>query len=193
MTPETRAPRDREHDDPEEQVRPLPRVLLALAFSGGLWGGWYLARSESDVSPLLGDRRSAAAFAAPPANAAVDGAQVFTGKCAACHQASGLGLPGVFPPLARSPWVSGSKERLLAILLHGVQGPIEVLGITYNGMMPAWNALSDAELAAVSTYVRKAFGNTGSAITVGDVVAARTATAARTSPWAGGEELERVP
>ena len=65
--------------------------------------------------------------------------------------------------------------------------------MTYNGMMPAWNTLSDAELAAVSTYVRNAFGNTGSAITVGDVVAARTATAARTSPWAGGEELERVP
>ncbi len=193
MTPETRSPRDRENDDPAEQIRPLPRALLALALAGGLWGGWYLATSESDVSPMLGDRRSAVAFAAAPTNAVVDGAQVYTGKCAACHQASGLGLPGVFPPLAQSPWVSGSEARLLAILLHGIQGPIEVLGATYNGMMPAWNTLSDAELAAVSTYVRNAFGNTGSAITVGDVVTARTVNAARTTPWAGGEELERIP
>ena len=193
MTPETRAPRDREHDEPEEQIHPLPRALLALALAGGLWGGWYLARSESDVSPLLGDRRTAAAFAAAPANAVVDGAQVYTGKCAACHQASGLGLPGVFPPLAKSPWVSGSKERLLAILLHGIQGPIEVLGTTYNGLMPAWSSLSDAELAAVSTYVRNAFGNTGNVITVDMVVTARAAHASRTAPWSGGEELESVP
>ncbi len=192
MRRETRAPRDREHGDPEEQVRPLPRALLSLALVAGLWGGWYLATSESDVSPMLGDRRTAAAFQAAPANATVDGAQVFTGKCAACHQATGLGLPGVFPPLAKSPWVVGAEERLLQILLHGIQGPIEVLGATYNGAMPAWNTLSDAELAAVATYIRGAFGNSAGAITAETVAKARAATASRTTPWSGGEELEHI-
>jgi len=140
----------------------------------------------------LGDARTVAAFTAPAANARVDGAQVYAGKCAACHQASGAGLVGIFPPLAGSSWVTGSEQRLVQILLHGIQGPIEVLEITYNGLMPAWKMLSDAELAAVATYVRGAFGNQASAISAELVAAERAATASRVTPWAGGEALEAV-
>jgi len=101
-------------------------------------------------------------------------------------------LAGVFPPLTASPWVTGSEQRLVQILLHGIQGPLDVLGVTYNGLMPAWNMLSDAELAAVATYVRGAFGNQASAITAELVAIERAATASRTTPWAGGAELEAV-
>jgi mono/diheme cytochrome c family protein len=192
MTPETRAPRDRENDDPAEGVRPLPRVLITLALAGGVWGAWYLGTSQSQVSPMLGDQRTTAAFAAAPASARVDGAQVFTGKCSACHQATGLGLPGVFPPLAKSPYVLGPDRRLVQILLHGIVGHIDVLGNDYNGAMPAWNALSDAELAAVATYVRSAFGNMSGPISADFVAKERAATASRTTPWGGGEELESL-
>ena len=192
MRRDQRPPRDREHDDPEEHVRPQPRTLIALALTITAWGIWSLATSESQESALLGDHRTTAAFAAKPANAAIDGAQVFTGKCAACHQATGLGLPGVFPPLSHSPWVLGPEKRLVQILLHGIQGKIEVLGATYNGMMPSWNALSDAEIAAVATYVRSAFGNGAGAIGVDLVATERAATASRSTSWTGGEELEKI-
>lgn len=192
MTREQLPPRQRENDDPDEQVRPLPRLLIAMMVIGVGWGGWYLARTSTDVTPLLGDARTVAAFRAPPANARVDGAQVYAGKCAACHQSSGAGLTGIFPPLAASPWVTGSEQRIVQILLHGIQGPIEVLGTTYNGLMPSWNMLSDAELAAVATYVRSAFGNQATPITAELVAAERAATASRVTPWSGGAELETV-
>jgi len=185
-------PRQRENEDPDEQVRPIPRLLIAMLMIGVAWGAWYLTRTSTDVSPLLGDARTAAAFKAAPASARVDGAQVYAGKCAACHQASGAGLAGIFPPLAASPWVTGSEQRLVQILLHGIQGPLDVLGTTYNGLMPSWKMLSDGELAAVATYVRAAFGNQASAITAELVAAERTATASRMTPWGGGAELESV-
>lgn len=193
MSRETRPPREREHGDPKEQVRPLPRALIILGLVGGAWGAWYLATSDSQVSPLLGDQRTTAAFAENPAGTAVNGSQLYNGKCVGCHQATGLGLPGVFPPLAKSPWVLGEDRRLVQILLHGIQGPIDVLGTTYNGMMPAWNTLSDAEIAAVATYVRSTFGNSAGAISTDLVKTERAATASRTTPWGGGKELESMP
>ncbi len=192
MTRDELPPRQRENQDPDEQIRPIPRSLIAMLVMAVAWGAWYLARTSTDVSPLLGDARTVAAFSAAPASARVDGAQVYAGKCAACHQASGAGLTGIFPPLADSPWVTGSERRLVQILLHGIQGPIEVLETTYNGLMPAWNMLSDEELAAVATYVRGTFGNQASAITAEFVSAERAATASRVTPWAGGAELESV-
>ncbi len=192
MTRDELPPRQRENEDPDEQVRPIPRLLIVMMVIGVAWGSWYLTRTSTDVSPLLGDARTTAAFAAAPATARVDGAQVYAGKCAACHQATGAGLTGIFPPLAASPWVIGSEQRIVQILLHGIQGPLDVLGTTYNGLMPSWKMLSDEELAAVATYVRGAFGNRASAITADLVAAERAATASRATPWAGGAELESV-
>ncbi len=192
MTRDELPPREREHRDPDEQVRPIPRLLIAMTVIGVGWGSWYLARTSTDASPLLGDARTAAAFEVAPTNTAIDGAQVYVGKCAACHQATGAGLPGVFPPLAGSPWVTGSEQRLIQILLHGIQGPIDVLGTTYNGLMPPWKMLSDAELSAVASYIRGAFGNQAGLITAERVATERAATAARTAPWSGGAELETL-
>ena len=192
MTRDELPPRQRENEDPDEQVRPIPRLLIVMMVIGVAWGSWYLTRTSTDVSPLLGDARTTAAFSAAPATARVDGAQVYAGKCAACHQATGAGLTGIFPPLAASPWVIGSEQRIVQILLHGIQGPLDVLGTTYNGLMPSWKMLSDEELAAVATYVRGAFGNRASAITADLVAAERAATASRATPWAGGAELESV-
>ena len=109
-------------------------------------------------------------------------------RCAACHQATGLGLPGAFPPLAGSEYVLGEEERVVRIVLRGLTGPVTVKGQTFNGAMPAWaDQLSDAEIAAVLTYVRSSWGNSAEAITAEQVARERAATAGRTAPWTVGE------
>jgi mono/diheme cytochrome c family protein len=189
MTRDELPPREREHTDPDENVRPIPRLIVGLVLAGAVFGATYLSRSETNASGFMGDSRTLAAFEATPVSNAVSGAQVYAGKCAACHQATGAGLAGIFPPLAGSPWVVESEVRLIGILLHGIQGPIDVLGTTYNGLMPSWKSLSDAELAAVATYVRTTFGNTAGAVSPSTVARVRAETAARTGPWSGGAEL----
>jgi mono/diheme cytochrome c family protein len=125
-------------------------------------------------------------------SAAVDGGQVFTAKCAACHQATGLGIPGVFPPLAGSEWVRGSDKVLVQIPLHGISGTLQVKGASYHGTMPSFNTLSDAEIAAVLTYVRSHFTNSASAVSPATVTAGRAATHSQTLPFSNGEEIKQA-
>lgn len=87
-----------------------------------------------------------------------DGKKVYN-NCVACHQPSGTGAPGQFPPLKGSEWVDGGTDRLAAIMLKGITGPFTVAGQSYNQQMPAWNALSDDKIAQVLTYVRREFGS----------------------------------
>jgi mono/diheme cytochrome c family protein len=122
----------------------------------------------------------------------VDGAAIFAGSCAVCHQAAGTGLPGVFPPLAGSSWVSGRDATLVQILLHGVQGALTVNGKSYNSAMPAFgNQLSDAQIAAVLTYVRSHWGNKAIPVNPSLVSAQRAATTARGGPWNGDIDLAK--
>ncbi len=189
-------PRQREYNDPDEAVRPLPRLLLILAVVMVAWGAWYIVDPGGNADgtrgePMYGDRRTLSALAPAPAGTA-DGAQLYAGKCAACHQGSGQGIAGVFPPLVGVDWVTGSEARLVQILLHGIQGAIVVNGVTYNGLMPAWKSLTDAELAAIATYVRTSWGNSASAVTVATVSAQRQRFADRSVPWSGGDELSPI-
>jgi mono/diheme cytochrome c family protein len=90
----------------------------------------------------------------------------------------------MFPPLAGSEWVNGDPGRAIKILLHGLEGDVEVKGETFNGVMPPWGAaMSDAEIAAVLTYVRSSFGNKSEAVTAPQVAKLRAATASRKTPW----------
>ena len=117
-----------------------------------------------------------------------DGKQVYATTCAACHQATGEGVAGVFPPLAGSEWVTGDEGKLALIILHGVTGPIEVAGETFNGMMPPWGGtMKDADIAAVITYVRSAWGNKAAPVTAAKVASLRAAHSSRTTPWTAAE------
>ena len=119
---------------------------------------------------------------------APDGAKIYAAACTACHQASGLGIPGQFPPLAGSEWVTGSEERLIRIILHGITGEIEVEGETFTGVMPTWGpTFTDDELAAVATYVRRSWGNKAGPISTSTVTRIRLTTAWRTKPWTAAE------
>ncbi len=85
------------------------------------------------------------------------------GYCITCHQADGHGLAASgFPSLANTPYVNGSEERLIKIILKGLMGPLEVNGKKFDGqvpMTPFEGLLNDREVAAVATYIRNSFGN----------------------------------
>ena len=130
---------------------------------------------------------------APPAPSQRQGEAVYLQSCAGCHVADGTGNPGIYPPLAGSEWVVGEKGRLVRILLHGLMGPIMVAGEEYQGVMPGWaGALTDAQIAALSTYIRSSWGNIASEVTAAEVAAIRNAEAGRTAFWTAAE-LMRVP
>lgn len=98
------------------------------------------------------------------------GKQLYAQACAACHGANGAGVSGAFPPLDGSEYVTGDKARLVGIVLQGHSGPIEVGGETYNGVMPPFaGRFSDAQLAGLLTYVRRAWSNSASPISADDV------------------------
>jgi glucose/arabinose dehydrogenase/mono/diheme cytochrome c family protein len=90
----------------------------------------------------------------------LEGSILYTTYCATCHQRDGKGDNNRFPPLAGSEWVTGDEERLIGIVLNGLQGEVKVNGKAYNGLMPANNHLDDHAIASILTYIRMNFGNT---------------------------------
>ena len=83
---------------------------------------------------------------------------------------------------------------MIAIILKGLQGPITVHGAEYNGVMTAWESmLSDEQIAAIATYERSSWGNTGSAVTPAQVAAVRAAQASRTTAWTVEELQAAIP
>ncbi|MGY5849206.1 copper-containing nitrite reductase [Salegentibacter sp. F14] len=92
------------------------------------------------------------------------GKNVYGRTCVACHQASGQGIPSVFPPLAESDYLNEDVKRAIDIVLHGKSGEITVNGETYNSVMTAQN-ISDQEAANVLTYIYNNWGNNGTEVT----------------------------
>jgi mono/diheme cytochrome c family protein len=119
------------------------------------------------------------------------------GFCITCHQADGNGLSASnFPPLSKSGWVTGSEERLIKLTLNGLMGPMEVNGKAYSGQVPMMSfsgMLTDEEIAAVLTYVRNAFGNTASAISVDKVKNIRAQTKDKQGFYTAEELLQAHP
>lgn len=101
------------------------------------------------------------------------GEQTYNVYCATCHQSNGLGDGTRFPTLSQTKWVRGNKKQLINVLLQGLEGQIDVKGVSYNGIMPAHSFLSDAQIAGVLTYIRKSFGNNSSSISAIEVGNAR--------------------
>ena len=135
----------------------------------------------------LSDHTSAPTSAASSNDLEVGKAQ-YMKICLACHQPTGMGLPPVFPPLVNSEYVKGSASRMIAIVLNGVIGPIEVDGKQFNNVMPPQGAaLKDIEIAQVLTYVRSAFGGGASAVSEEKVASVRVKYGTRATPWTEAE------
>ena len=112
--------------------------------------------------------------------------------CVLCHQPHGKGLPGVYPPLAGSEWVNHPDDVLVRMVLNGIIGPVKVLGVEYNNpaMQPLTTGvanMSDADIAAVITYIRNEWGNQGPAVSEDTVQRIRGEVGDRATQWTAEE------
>ncbi|GJQ31062.1 MAG: hypothetical protein HBSAPP03_29460 [Phycisphaerae bacterium] len=136
----------------------------------------------------------------PPSRAAVNehlaatlmqrGKRVYE-ACVACHLPTGVGVPGTNPPLIGSHIADAPPGRLIRAMLHGVEGPLTIDGEEYEGVMPPAQVETDDDLAAVLTYIRRSWGNAGSAVTPAMVRAVREATREHEGHWTT-EDLNRI-
>ncbi|MDP3644140.1 MAG: cytochrome c [Bacteroidota bacterium] len=87
------------------------------------------------------------------------GKAVYTKYCLSCHQSDGSGVPDMHPPLIPGSWIGKDPAELIAIMMKGLSGKIEVNGEVYNSFMPSQAQLTDEEIAGVLSYIRSSFGN----------------------------------
>lgn len=99
----------------------------------------------------------------------LSGKKVYDMYCQACHQADGNGVPRLNPPLTGTVYVTGSKTRLIDIVLNGLTDPLEINGEEYNNPMAAHSFLTDQQIADVLTYIRNSFGNKAGVVTAAEV------------------------
>ncbi len=123
------------------------------------------------------------------ADVAVPGKSLFSKNCAACHQATGKGLPGTIPPLAGSALAANEDAtKPIRVVLHGFKGEIERNGAKFNGQMQSWKTnFNDQEIADILTYVRSSFGNAAAPVTADQVKDVRAKTASRGAPMTEAE------
>lgn len=185
----------REKEEPSEGFSPMPIFLIFLCGALVFFCGIYIAHYSAGFDPLAYDETvdpKGPPPAPPPYDKMAHGKKVFN-NCVACHQSSGAGLPGVYPTLHGSEWIHGDEGRMIAIILNGISGPIEVKGESYNSAMtPFGSLLDDKEIAAVATYVRTnaEWGNSEGEVTEEKVAEIRAAYQ-RGTPWSA-DELKKI-
>lgn len=202
----------REKEEPSEGFSPMPLFLLgfvsamiflvsvyAVHYRGGIGPKAQGGLNFREAALVYDHRYQGGGDAAGGPQELTPEQMVAAGRrhyqtCVACHQANGAGVAGVYPPLVGSNWVLGSEERLIRVLLHGLNGPIEVKGNTYNGLMPAFGRVpgggynwSNERIAQVLSFIRQEWGNEAGPITTEQVGEVLKAEAARNKPWTQDE------
>ena len=164
-----------------------PAALTQLAAAGGETGkraSALLARLTWPGKPVEAGAAPAAAPLTPEEMKRFDaGKAVYTSLCVACHQENGQGIDKVAPTLVGSNYVLAAPHVPERILINGKEGPVGL-------MPPLGSVLSDDQIAAVLTYVRRSWGNQGSAVDAASVADIRKQTTGRTRPWTEKELLE---
>ncbi len=127
----------------------------------------------------------------------VKGRQLYLTTCAGCHGSDGKGLKRFGPPLTGSDWVLGDEKRLALILLHGMEGPIEVNGKLYDApdilpVMPSHSTLDDGSISSILTYIRNEWGNAGGPVSRRVVGMTRVTSQGRVVPWTASELDEHI-
>jgi mono/diheme cytochrome c family protein/glucose/arabinose dehydrogenase len=125
------------------------------------------------------------------------GRKFYLSTCSACHGNDGEGLNRFAPPLKGSEWVMGDEKRLALIVLHGLEGALEVRGKVYDKpeilpVMPSHSTMDDGAIAAILTYIRNEWGNEGEAVTSRAVGNLRLTTQGRVIPWTAAELNKHV-
>jgi mono/diheme cytochrome c family protein len=192
-------------EEPVEEVRdlsepgkgPVPIWLVGLIGFGIFWAGAYLFSFSGgfkadvfDFQPKFGVEGGAKVAPDPK----VVGKALFSANCITCHQATGLGVPGQYPPLAGSEVALGdATNHLIAIVLKGLQGPVVIEGKPFNNAMQAWEGqYTDSQLASILTYVRSDWGNNAPPITADMVKQIRDEFKDRKEQWTW-PEIEKIP
>jgi len=187
--------------EPKEGFKTMPLFLLGFVSTMIFITSIYVVHYRAGFSPMVYDERfdpkTAAGTVAKeltPEQVVAAGKKSFLQTCAACHQASGMGVAGTYPPLNGSEWVNGSEERVIRILLHGLNGAVEVEGKTFNGAMPAFGKVTgggynwnEEKISQVLTYVRQEWGNKAPDVEPETVAKVRAETASRTTAWTAAE------
>jgi mono/diheme cytochrome c family protein len=171
----------REQGQPQVKQSPISLWMLPVLgavfmsagtfFGGNIGSTWSAAMLGSYDDKLTPPEDAGGGAAAPmsdeelrsPENWLAAGKAVYGNNCASCHQPTGLGAPGQYPPLKGAEFVINGERRLTAILLHGISGKLTVDGKDYNGQMqPLGYAMTDKQLGQLLSYVRNEWGNKGS-------------------------------
>ncbi len=187
--------------EPKEGFKTMPLFLLGFVSTMIFVTSVYVVHYRAGFSPTVYDQRfdpkTAAGTGAKeltPEQVIAAGKKSYQQVCAACHQNTGLGVAGVYPPLAGSEQVLGKEEALIRILLHGLNGPIVVKGNTYNGAMPAFGKVpgggynwNEEKISQVLTYIRQEWGNSAPVVTKEKVKEILAAEKARSKPWTDAE------
>ena len=185
----------REKSDLPAGTEPAPMWAIFIGFIVAIIGGGQL--SGTSTNSLLESVPNYGVVADPrpvtgggadldPFQLAMKKGAATYAVCGGCHQASGMGVPGQFPPLVGSEIVTGGTERLVRIALHGLVGPVTVKGQAFNtpgGMPPMGGAMSDGDIANVLTYIRNTWGNEGSMLTKEMVEKVHDAEKTHTAQW----------
>ncbi|MBC6606929.1 cytochrome c [Hymenobacter sp. BT188] len=125
-------------------------------------------KTPPKAKPTTKKAATAAKPAAVSAATLTAGKAVYTQNCLTCHMADGGGVERMNPPLNGTTWVLGDKTRLVKVVLNGLEGE-DIDGESYASVMPAFEALTDKQIADVLTYVRNSFGNKASGISAAEV------------------------
>ncbi len=177
----------REKIEPEEGFEPPPWWVWTVSAFFLFVMGFYLGRYSGSWSAVAHEAEQPMIAAAGAIRKVVKGDQVFIGVCQTCHQATGMGVAGQYPPLVGSEWLLTDVETPIRIVLYGLEGPITVKGATFNNKMPHFqDKLSNEEIAAVLTHVRSSWGNNAPPVKPEDVEVIRTKLGVR-NPWSAAE------
>jgi len=173
----------------------LPLGILGLMCAAVFFGSIYLAHNSIRFDPLVyndhASREKPGAVKVAVATPRDLGKRVFANTCITCHQANGLGVPGAFPPLAGSDWAQGPEERVIRIVLLGLNGPVTVSGTQFNSAMASLGSvLKDDQIAHALTYVRSEWGNNAPEVLPETVAKIRAELGGRTAPWTAEELLK---
>jgi nitrite reductase (NO-forming) / hydroxylamine reductase len=170
-------------------IQGYPTVFTTLLLTG-LLAACSGDRSDSGAAPA--EEPASAPPSAdlvnerPPKQGLEAGKAAYLAHCAACHQPDGKGLRGAFPPLAGADYLkSHSTEQIIEIVLKGLSGEIEVNGVKYNSVMPAMSHISDADVAALLTYVYASWDNPGHDVDAAQVAAVRAGDSVAGDPSQG--------
>ena len=203
---ETHAAIQREKREPRAGLEPLSLWLIALYGLAVFFGGAYLGRYSGNFSgdgldPLGGAQPAkktagggTGATQAAELTPVERGKKIFSANCATCHQMTGLGVAGQYPPLAGSEIVNAGSRLPAMIVLKGLTGPVTVKGQHFGSavMQPWEKTLTDQKIADVLTFIRQEWGNTGGPVSAEGVASLRKELGGRSESFTE-PDLKAVP